>query len=334
MDQPGREMARGVRAGLLAYLIWGFLTVYWKQLVEFDPVELIGWRVLGAAAVMAVVVTVRGRWRVIAGALGDGRLLARITITALLLTANWGAYVYAVVNDRIIETALGYFIAPLGTMTIGIVALGERPSRAQRWAMALAAVAVVELTIAYGRLPLIALIIAASWALYGLGKRRIPLTGVDSFAAESFVLVVPAAMVAAVLAPGASSIPQSASAGELTLVAMAGIATAVPLSLFAFAAVRVPFTTLGPLQYLVPIVNFLLGWLVYDESLPGTRVIGFALVWIALLVVTLDVVRAGRPGPDTIAELPQPVVAGATGSAPLGVIGPAITGSPASGLDS
>lgn len=293
----GHEVRRGIRAGFLAYLIWGLLTVYWKQLAEFDPAELIGWRIVTAGIVMAIFVTVRGRWPVIVGALRDRHLLGRIVVASLLLTCNWSAYVYTIVQGRIIETALGYFIAPLGTMAVGIVVLGERPTRAQKLAILLAAAAVVELTISYGRVPFAALIVAVSWTFYGLCKRRIPLTGVDSFAAESFVLFVPAAILVGMLAASTTSIPRSANASELVLVALAGVATAIPLSLFAFAALRVPFTTLGPLQYVVPSINFLLGWLVYDETLPWSRLVGFALVWAALAILTVDRVRAARdPG--------------------------------------
>ncbi len=197
------------------------------------------------------------------GHVGDPHRLA-----AALLTANWTAYVYAVVHERVIETALGYFMAPLGTMVLGIIVLKERPSAAQKVAIVLAAVAVVELTLSYGRPPIAALVMAVSWSVYGLLKRRVPLAAVDRFAAESFVLVIPALIVVAVTAGVSDSIPRTATAAELALVSLSGVATAVPLILFAFAAARVPFTLLGPLQYLVPTINFLLGWALYDEELP------------------------------------------------------------------
>jgi chloramphenicol-sensitive protein RarD len=197
-------------------------------------------------------------------------------------------------------------------MAIGVVVLGEHPSRAQKLAMALTLAAVVELTVSYGHVPWAALIIAVSWSFYGLCKRNIPLTGVESFAAESFSLVVPAGIVVLVFAGHADSVPQSADARELVLVSLSGIATAVPLVLFAFAAARVPFTVLGPLQFLVPIINFLLGWLVYDEPLPPERLAGFALVWVALVLVTVDRARsAPAPGPPAVV---QPAPVGSAGS--------------------
>ena len=285
------EVARGIRAGFVAYAIWGLLTIYWKQLNDFEPFELIGWRIATSGVVMIGVLTIRRRWPAMRAAFGDRRLIGRITVAALLLTANWIAYVYAVVHDRVIETALGYFMAPLGTMALGIVVLKERPTQAQKVAMGLAAVAVVILTVSYGRPPYAALTIAVTWSLYGLLKRQVPLSAIESLAAETFVLFIPALVAVGILAGRSGSVPRTADATELTLVSLAGVATVVPLVMFAFAATRVPFTILGPLNYLVPTINFLLGWIVYDEELPVSRVVGFAVVWVALAVVTADRLR-------------------------------------------
>jgi chloramphenicol-sensitive protein RarD len=282
---------RGVRAAVAAYLLWGLLTIYWKELHRFDPFELIGWRIISASIVMALVVTVRHRWPVLVAALRDRPTLLRLGLAAVLLTTNWTGYVWAVANDRVLETALGYFMAPLATMVLGITVLGEHASRLHRFALVLAGAAVVVLTISYGRPPWVALIIAASWSLYGLLKRRVPLTPIESLAGETFVLVVPAAVLVAVMAGLDGSVPATASGTESLLVALSGVATAVPLLLFAFAAQRVPFTLLGALQYLVPTINLLLGWLVYEESMPADRLAGFVLVWIALLAVALDQAR-------------------------------------------
>ena len=285
------ERAAGVRAAIAAYSIWGFLTIYWKQLTEFDPFELIVWRIACAAAVMAVIVTVRRRWGALRTAMRDRTLLMRLTLAALLITANWTTYVWAVVNDRIVETALGYFMAPLFTMLFGVTLLGEPASKLQRLALALGALAVVELTISYGRLPVIALIISSSWALYGLLKRHIPLSPVESLAGETLILVLPAIAVVIATAGAPDSIPATASGADWVLVALTGVVTAVPLLLFAFAAQRLPFTLLGALQYLIPTINFTLGWLVYDEPMPADRIVGFCLVWVALIAVTIDQVR-------------------------------------------
>jgi chloramphenicol-sensitive protein RarD len=289
------ETSKGVRAAVAAYVIWGLLTVYWKQLAEFDPFELIGWRIICATVVMALVITIGGRWPVLRAAFRDRRTARRLLIAALLLTANWTGYVWAVSNDRVIETALGYFMAPLGTMVLGVTVLHEHASRLHKVALALAALAVVVLTISYGRPPVVALIIAATWSMYGLLKRQVPLTAIESLAGETFLLVLPAIVLVVVMSGRGGSIPTTASGGDWVLVLLTGVVTAVPLLLFAVAAQRVPFTLLGALQYLVPTINFLLGWLVYDEPMPVERLFGFALVWAALAAVTVDRVRIAAP---------------------------------------
>jgi chloramphenicol-sensitive protein RarD len=212
----------------------------------------------------------------------------------MLLTVNWGSYVWAVTNDRVIETALGYFIAPLATMAIGVFVLGERPSAAQRVAFGLASIAVVILTVSYGRPPWIALLLAGTWSLYGLAKRRVPLGAVDSLAGETFVLFVPAVVAIVAFSTSADSVAQSADGVDWVLVLATGVVTAVPLMLFAAAAQSIPFTLLGPLNLLVPVINFGLGWLIYDEPVPLDRLIGFAFVWVALIVVMWDRVASHR----------------------------------------
>ena len=241
-----------------------------------------------------MIVTVRRTWPNVVGALRHGPTARRLVMASVLLTVNWGGYVWAVTNDRVIETALGYFIAPLATMAIGVFVLKEQPTTAQRAAFGLAAVAVVILTISYGRPPWIALLLASTWSLYGLAKRRVPLGAVDSLAGETFVLFVPAVIAVLACSTAAGSVVQAADTTDWILVAGTGIVTAVPLMLFAAAAQSIPFTLLGPLNLLVPVINFGLGWLLYDESVPFDRVIGFTFVWAALLVVMWDRVATHR----------------------------------------
>jgi len=297
---------RGIQVGFLAYLLWGFLTIYWKQLSSFDAVELIVWRMLCAAIVMALVVTFRGTWPTIVAALRDVPMLRRLLVAALLLTANWGSYVWAVTHDRVIETALGYFMAPLATMALGVFVLHERPTNAQRFAFACAAVAVVVLTVSYGRPPWIALVLATTWSLYGLSQRRIALGPIESLAGETFVLFAPAVVALFAVSSRSDSVVQTATRPEWALVLGTGVITAVPLMMFAFAAKTIPFTLLGPLNLVVPVVNFALGWAVYDEPVPLDRLIGFGFVWMALLAVMWDRLRWGRRAAARRAAIPSP----------------------------
>ena len=288
------RLRSGIIAGLSAYLVWGALTIYWKQLHEFKPFELVAWRIMSAAAIMALILTVTRRWGHLKPVLQSRALFGRVVLAALLLTTNWCSYVYAVVNDHVIETALGYFMSPLGTIAVGVIVFHEPLSRLQRIAVGLAGLAVVVVTVTYGSVPWIALLLAGSWSLYGWLKKQVPLTPVESMSAESFVVLVPAIIVAVVLSGGADSIPNSADSLHLTLIMLTGLATVVPLMLFAWAAQRVPLTLLGPMQYIIPTTNFLLGWLLYHEDLPLSRVLGFVLVWAGLVLITVDTVQRSR----------------------------------------
>lgn len=292
------EQARGLRAAVLAYVLWGLLTVYWKQLTGLDAVELIGWRVGTAVVFMAIVLGVTQRWPAVVGALRDRPTAARIGLASLLLTVNWTTYVWAVVNDRVIETALGYFLAPLGTMALGVLVLGERLTPLKWLSIGFAVAAVGVLTGSYGRMPWVALVLATSWSWYGLTKRRVALDPVESLSGELFVLGIPAWLLVASGFWRSDGIPDQATGADWAFLIGTGAITAVPLLLFAFAAKRVPFTLLGPTNYLVPIINFLLGWLAFDEALPVGRVIGFVLVWIALAAVTVELLRS-RPAVAT-----------------------------------
>ena len=299
-----REQLRGLQAAVFAYVLWGMLTVYWKQLTGLDAVELIGWRVATASVLMAGIVTLSRRWVAVTTALRDRPVAARIGLASLLLTVNWTTYVWAVVNDRVIETALGYFLAPLGTMTLGVFVLGERLTPLKRASIASALAAVAVLTISYGRMPWVALLLAATWSWYGLTKRRVPLDPVESLTSELLVLAVPAFALAGSGWLRTGGIPDQASGADWGYLVGTGAITAIPLLLFAFAAKRVPFTLLGPTNYLVPIINFLLGWLAFAEPMPVSRVVGFVLVWFALVLVTVDMFRQRTPAP---ARAPVPV---------------------------
>ncbi len=293
-DPQQQQQRQGIIAGAAAYLIWGTLTLYWRHLHGFNAVELIGWRVICSAALMAVALSITHRWQHLRPLLGDRRLLGYVVLCALFLTANWTTYVWAVVHDHVIETALGYFLAPLGTMALGVVVLHEKLSRAQKFVFGLAVLAVGVLTFSYGRVPWLALVIAATWVVYGYLKKFVPLTPVESMAAESFIVLVPAIFVVLVMAGRSTSIPQTATAAQFALVLCSGVATIVPLTLFAYAAQHVPLTVIGPLNYIVPTINFALGWLVFHEALPSSRIIGFALVWVGLAIAAGDAAHRSR----------------------------------------
>lgn len=304
-QQPSGDEAKlraGIVSGFGAYLLWGLLTFYWKELAEFNAFELIGWRIVAATAILLVVIAATRRGGPVWATFRNPSLLWRVALAAVLLSNNWTLYVYSVVSEQVMESALGYFIAPLLTSLIGVVALREPLRRPQKVALSLAGIAVVILTVGYGRPPYIALGLALTWAVYGLLKKRVPLGPLESLTAETLVLAPVAAAIVVVGSLQPAGIVATAGTDDWILLAFAGMITAVPLLLFARAALRLPLTVLGPLQYLVPTINFLLGWLVYNEPLDRIRIVGFVLVWIALFVTIGDSVRARR---NTIA-VPQP----------------------------
>jgi chloramphenicol-sensitive protein RarD len=301
-----RNQQVGLQAALLAYTMWGLLTIYWKQLAHLDAFEMIGWRITSTTVLMVAVIAARRGFGPIRAAFADPPARTRIVLAALLVTANWTTYVWAVGDGRVIETALGYFLAPLGTVAVGATLLGEPLSKLQRASVAAAIVAVVVLTSSYGRVPWVALILAASWTGYALIKRGVPLRATDSLTGELLVVAMPAVLVAASGWFRDGGVPSEAGGIDWLLIAGTGVITALPLVLFAFAAPRVPFTLLGPANYLIPIINFLLGWLVYDEGMPASRFVGFAFVWLALALVTIDTLRSDRRPSETIATEPAP----------------------------
>ncbi|MEN9801760.1 MAG: hypothetical protein RLZ37_885 [Actinomycetota bacterium] len=284
----------GTIAGMSAYILWGLITMYWKVLQDFAPLELIGYRIVLSALLLAGVLALRGRLMPMFTAVTRQRLWGRMALTALLLAINWTTYVVVVSEGKVIEAALGYFIAPLGTMLLGVKVLHERLRPLQLSSAVLATIAVVVLTLGYGSVPFYALAMASTWALYGLLKRQISLQPLESLMSETVVLVVPAVLLMIWLSRFDDSVVNSASSGQLTLVLLTGVVTAVPLLLFASAAQKLPLTVLGPMQYSVPVINFLLGWLLYHEKLTATRVIGFGLIWIALAIVTIDSMARSR----------------------------------------
>ena len=302
---PNDAHRSGIVAAAAAYTLWGALTIYWKLLRDFDAFELVGWRIISAVVLMSAVLTATRRWQHVQQVLRSRSLFGRVVLSAVLLTANWTAYVWAVVNGRVIETALGYFMAPLGAITIGVIVFHEQLRRAQIVAIVFAVTAILVLTISYGTVPWIALTIAISWSIYGWLKKEVPLTPVESMSAESFVLLVPAIVVITALAGGSDSVASTATAGEWVLVALTGVATVIPLMLFAWAAPRVPLTVLGPMQYLVPSINFVLGWAVFGEPLPPERLAGFGLVWVGLVIMAV-----WRPDGQVLKTV-QPLIPGA-----------------------
>lgn len=287
---------KGLAYGLGAYLLWGVFPLYFPLLEPTTPLEILAHRIVWSLLVLLVVLSVMGRWSWIRPLLADRRRMVLLSGAAVTIAVNWGVYIYGVNSDQVVQTSLGYFINPLVSVLFGVALLGERLRRWQWGAVALGAVAVVVLTIDYGGLPWIALTLAISFGTYGLVKKTLNMGAVESLSAETAILAPFAAIYLAVLLVGGDSAMQTEGSGMFALLAALGVITAVPLLLFGAAATRIPLTWIGLLQYTAPVLQFLIGVVVYDEPMPASRWIGFALVWSALLILAVESVIAVRRG--------------------------------------
>lgn len=293
---------RGFLTGNLAYVLWGLLTLYWHELTGLDAFGLIAWRIVWSVVVLAVLLTAAKRWTDLRGVLTRRRIIPT-TVAAIALATNWTSYVWCVTHGRVVETALGYFLSPIGLVIAGVVMFHERLRPAQVTALALCGVAVVVLAVGYGSPPVFACLIAVSWTIYGVSKKREALPPLEGLTAETIVLAPVAVALLVVMQIGNNPSLEGATTLQLVLVPLTGVVTTVPLLLFAYAARRIPLAMLGWLQYWVPTINLVLGVAVYGESMPAWRTAGFALVWIALALITIDGLRATRATSDA----PPPV---------------------------
>ncbi|MFD5180802.1 EamA family transporter RarD [Nocardia sp. NPDC058379] len=281
----------GVVFGTGAYLIWGLFPAFFGLLAFASAAEVVAQRIIWTLVVVLIVLALTGRLRAMRGI--DARTWRLAAAASAAIAINWGTYVYGVNSGHVVECALGYFINPLVTVAFGVVLFRERLARAQWVALGLGALAVVVLTVDYGRPPVIALVLACSFATYGLVKKVIPLDALRGIAAEGIVAVPFAvAFLIALMATGRTEF--TSTPAHFGLMLATGPVTLIPLLLFAVAAQRVPLSTMGILQYLTPALQMAWGVAVMHEPMPASRWAGFALIWAALAVFTTDALRRAR----------------------------------------
>ena len=282
----------GMAFGAGAYLIWGMFPAFFGLLASAGPVEILAHRIVWTLLLMLVVLAVMGRLR---GLIGIGpRTWGLVVAASAAIALNWVTYIYGVTSDQVVQCALGYFVNPLVSVLLGVVLFRERLVRAQVVALVLAGIAVVVLTVDYGRPPWIAIILALSFATYGLVKKVVPLDPPRSLAAEG-VVAAPFALGYLIFigAAGTATFTTSGT-GHLLLLLACGPVTTVPLLLFGAAAQRLPLVTMGILQYLTPALQMAWGVAVMHEAMPASRWLGFGLIWLALVIFTTDAVRRVR----------------------------------------
>jgi chloramphenicol-sensitive protein RarD len=304
-EQREAEQRLGVAYGVAAYVLWGAFPLYFPLLEPAAPVEILAQRIVWSLVAVAVVLGVTRSIGSLRAVMRNRRRVKLLTGAAVLIALNWGTFIYAVNSEHVIESSLGYFITPLVSAAFGVIVFRERLRRWQFVALGLGALAVALLAVDYGRLPWIALTLALSFGTYGLLKKLANVGAAEGLALETIVLIVPAFIyLVALQATGAGTFTGH-GAGHVLLLISLGPVTAVPLLLFAGAVTRVPLTLMGMLQYLAPVLQFLVGLAVVGERMPPSRWIGFGLVWAAIAVFSVDGLRASRRARP---RAPEPVL--------------------------
>lgn len=295
-ERDGKISGSGLLFGIGAYGIWGFLPLYFLLLEPAGPVEIVAARVVFSLVFCAFLLTVMRSWRRALTAVRDLRMLGTLSLAAVLIAVNWLVFSWAVLNGHAVEAALGYFINPLVSVLLGVFLLKERLRRLQWAAILVGFIAVLVLALAYGNVPWVALTLAFSFGFYGLVKKGVggKVDAVSSLSIETAVLAPLAAVVLAVMAANGTGTLLSFGPAHFWLLAASGIATAVPLIFFGAAASRLPLTMVGMLQYLAPVLQFIMALVVFQEAMPPERWAGFGLVWLALAMLSIDMMGSPR----------------------------------------
>ncbi|WP_034267645.1 EamA family transporter RarD [Actinospica robiniae] len=303
------EQRRGLIYGIAAYALWGLFPLYWPLLKPAGALEILASRMIWSLVAVAVLLAARKHWSWFAELRRTPRKIALLGAAAALVSVNWGTYIWAVNAGRVLETSLGYFLNPLVTIVFGVLILHETLRPVQWLAVGIGAAAVVELGVAYGQLPWIALVLAASFGCYGLCKKLAKVPAQESMAVESAFQFLPALGYMTFLQVDGTAAYGHVAWYITALLTFAGVVTLVPLLLFAGATNRLPLSTVGLLQFLAPILQLACGVFVVHEKAAGSEWVGFGIVWLALVVLTWDglrqAARAGQGRPDA-PDGPQP----------------------------
>lgn len=298
---------RGLAYGISAYTVWGFFPIFMAMLVPAGALEIVAWRALSSLIVCLAVIAVMRVWTRLWALVRDAQVMRRLAIASVVIAINWGVMVYAVLTDRVAQTALGYYINPLITVALSVIFLGERLRRLQIVALAVAFVAVVILAVEMGGLPWISLSLALSFAAYSFIKKAVghKVDALSGLTIETALIApVAIAVIVAVTVAGDATLFARGAEGlgpfHDLLLLTTGTWTAGALILFAAGARRLPLNITGLLQYIAPTISFILAVFYFHEPMPAERWAGFVLVWIALVIITVDSWRARTRAPDAV----------------------------------
>lgn len=291
-----KDTTAGILFGIGAYGLWGLLPLYFFVLAPAGAVEIVANRVVWSLIFCTLLITVTRSWRVLGAAFRNRTVIGPLSIAAALIAVNWLTYTYGVTTGQAVEASLGYFINPLVSVLLGVFVLKEKLRPLQWAAVGIGFVAVGVLTVSYGKLPWIALTLALSFGLYGFVKKRVGprADAITSLTVETIVLAPVAAATMIFLAVSGAASLASNGAGHFWLLVASGVITAVPLLFFGASARRLPMTTIGLLQYFAPVLQFIVALVVFKEAMTADRWVGFGVVWLALLVLTVDMLLTAR----------------------------------------
>ena len=295
------KVNKGLLFGVSAYILWGILPLYWKLVEEAGAYEILAHRGIWSLLICVSLLALRKQLKSAYEMVRSSRTFSLLFLASGLLTINWGVYIWSVTVNRVVEAALGYYITPLINVTFGVLLLREKLRPAQWIAVALAAAGEVILTLGYGSLPWIALVLAISWGSYSLIKKSLNLGALETLSLETLFAFLPN-LVFLLIIQGNGSAEFGSTWTISILLFGAGAATVIPLLLFNGSTTRLPLSTVGLLQYITPTIMFFIGIYINNEDISTIKVLGFAFIWLALAVLSRDLYRSSRPLDDGIAK--------------------------------
>ena len=301
MNSKRSEHSLGLIFGVGSYVLWGLFPLYWPLLEPANPLEIVSHRAVWTLVFCLIVLTLSKQLHSTIAIVKKPKIMAGLFLTTILVSINWLTYIWATNNGHVVEAALGYYINPLIIIAFGVLLLREKMRPLQWLAVGIAAVGVTILTIDYGRLPWVAISLALSWGTYGLVKKKLDLGALNGLAIETLISLIPYAGYLIYL--GNQGTGQFGQKPGLTILLIsAGAVTAIPLLLFNGSTTRLPYSTIGLLQYITPTIQFSIGVWIRHEDMPAARWIGFVVIWLALLALATDLVRSSRAVDNGVAQ--------------------------------
>ena len=301
MTSKRSEHSLGLLFGVGSYVLWGLFPLYWPLLQPASPLEIVSHRAVWTLVFCLIVLALSKQLHSMIAIVKKPKIMAGLFLTTILVSINWLTYIWATNNGHVVEAALGYYINPLIIIAFGVLLLREKMRPLQWLAVGIAAIGVAILTFDYGRLPWVAISLALSWGTYGLVKKKLDLGALDGLAIETLISLIP--YVGYLIYLGSQGTGQFGQSPGLTILLIsAGAVTAIPLLLFNGSTTRLPYSTIGLLQYITPTIQFSIGVWVRHEDMPAARWIGFVVIWLALIALAVDLVRSSRAVDNGIAQ--------------------------------